>query len=275
MRVMTINLVIAGSQAEQASSLSQMLVATTFRHPCRAIIINTDESRDKPAAWVSMVCHAAGRVHEQVCSEQLVLSSPPGSLHEVFASVAGLLVADLPTYVWWRGHLPASAAERERFGHLMRLADRILVDSAAFDNTELSRVAQFAGALRRASLGDVNWARLTPWRSAVAQAFDPAAAQQAIPGIVGVRVQHRGSGYPPSHARLMGGWLRAGIGHPVDMEYRPGDTEFLELFVAGMREPFLHVERSGNVSDSAALSEELRVLGRDSVFEHALAAAIA
>lgn len=267
-RATTLNLVVAGCGDEQ-EGLSQILSETTASHPCRVIVIQTDEEQGThPRAWVSMMCHSSGRGQPQVCSEQLVLAGPRESLHELVASVAGLLVADLPTFVWWRGRLPETDLERERFGHLQQVADRVLVDSARFSAGDLARVAELCREFK-GSIGDLNWARLTPWRVSVAQSFDPPAVQALLPNLEKVEVHYAQEAEPA--ARLMAGWLRSRLGRRVPAELVVSKANVLELFAGGHN---FVIASPDTPSESAALAEELRVLGRDQVFEEALFASL-
>jgi len=266
MRATTINLIVAGCGRE---GLSEVLAETARRDPCRAIVIETDESRAEPRAWVSALCHRVGRGLPQVCSEQIILSGPSAGAHVVFGSVAGLLVADVPTFVWWRARLPESDAERDRFDHIVRLADRFLFDSARCAGEQLDGIAAFVAARRVRSVGDVNWARLMSWRSHVARLFDPPTVRELLAKTESACLFHQ-TPQPDAASRLMAGWLRSRLGRPR-IEFRQGDAPSLELRAGG--QVFI-TPCPVLLSESEALSEELRVLGRDEVFEQALAAAI-
>ena len=279
MRACALNLVVAGCGGEQ-EGLAEILLEVTARHPCRAILVLTEEEAAPgpgadhagPRAWVSMMCHPGGRGQPQVCSEQIVLTAPPAARHELVASVAGLLVADLPTFLWWRGPLPESAPERERFEHLADVADRLLFDSLRYDAAQLTRAAELARAYHRLPFGDLNWARLTSWRAAVAQCFDPPAVQMLLPSLEKALIfySEQAVAGPPPATRLLGGWLRSRLQRSLPVELMAGDADLLELHAA---EACFRVARPPAATDSAALSEELRLLGRDLVFEQALEAA--
>lgn len=275
LRACALNLVVAGCDGEPEDA-AQILAEVTARHPCRAILIRTDEetaqSPAQPRAWVSMVCHRGGRGQPQVCSEQVVLVAPSAALHELVASVAGLLVADLPTVLWWRGRPPQSGLEEERFDHLADVADRVLLDSMRYDAAQLERAIQLARAYPRLPFGDLNWARLTPWRAAVAQCFDPPAAQAVLSGLQKARIVLPGGDVPvpTPAARLLVGWLRSRLRQSLAVEFAAGDADLLELHSA---DACFRIPRPSLPGDAAALSEELRLPGRDPIFEQALESA--
>lgn len=264
MRATTINLIVAGCGQER-EGLGVVLAAIARRDPCRAIVIETDESRAGPVAWVSALCHRVGRGQPQVCSEQIVLSGPSAGARVIFGSVAGLLVADVPTFVWWRARLPESDVETDRFDHLVRVADRFLFDSARCAGEQLDRLAAFAAARRVRSVGDVNWARLLPWRSHIARVFDPPAVRELLRKTESACIFHEAP-RPDAAARLLAGWLRSRLGR-FAIAFQQSDAPSLELRAAGQ---VFSVPRPALLGESEALSEELRVLDGDEVFEQAL-----
>lgn len=218
MRATTMNLIVAGCGGER-EGLSEVLAEITQGHPCRTILIESTEARAEPRASVGMLCHPSGRGQPQICSESVVLSGPPSSLHEMFGSIAGLLAPDVPTFVWWRARLPETAAEQERFDHMARLANRFLFDSALCAGGQLERIAAFVAARSVPPVGDLNWARLTHWRAHVARVFDPPAARELLGRLESVFIRHIGA-EPDAATRLMAGWLRSRLG-PLHIEFGP------------------------------------------------------
>ena len=277
MRACTLNLVVAGCGHEQ-QNLSQVLSEVTGRHPCRGILVlsedgDGDAGGGEPRAWASMLCHRVAPGQPEVCSEQLVLAGPATALHEMVTAIAGLLVPDMPTFLWWRDRLPTTPAERERFGHLAGAVDRVLLDSHAFDAAGLHSAAQLMGAHPGLPFGDLNWARLTRWRAAVAHAFDPPAARPLLGRVASARISHSGEGGPPAAVRLMAGWLRSRLSPPPAVEFVAcgAAADSLELQADGQT---IRVACPALLSESQALADELRIVGRDSVFEAALTAAV-
>jgi glucose-6-phosphate dehydrogenase assembly protein OpcA len=149
----------------------------------------------------------------QVCYEQ-VLARVHGDFDErVVSVVVPLLVPDLPVFLWWTGTPPSEARHLD---DLVRLADRLIVDSADFARADrtLPQVAHLARL--RVGITDLNWARLTPWRELVAQFFDVPAWRPFLGGITGIRtgfaVDMDGRDIHPSQALLLLGWLASRLG---------------------------------------------------------------
>jgi len=287
MRACALNLVVAGCDGERPD-VAQIVSQITARHPSRAILLQSDDETtpgsSRPRAWVSMVCHAGARGQPQVCSELLVLAAPPAALHELVAAVAGLLVADLPTVLWWQGRPPEAGVEEERFDHLADVADRMLFDSLRWNNAQLARSSVLARAYPRLPFGDLNWARLTPWRASIALCFDTPAAQQMLAVLQKARIFSSRSGAAgqgdeaaqtrataPSAALLLCGWLRSRLRASLPAEFVAGEADLVELHASGAS---FRVARPPDAGDAAALVEELRLLGRDPVFEQALESAL-
>ncbi len=266
MRATAMNLIVAGCGSER-QGLSEVLQEVAQRHPCRAILIESDESRAEARAWVNMLCHRGGRGQPQICSENVVLSGPSSTLHEMFGSIAGLLATDVPTFVWWRARLPENAAEQDRFDHIARLASRFLFDSALCAGGQLGRIAAFVAARRVPAVGDVNWSRLMHWRAHVARIFDPPAARELLGRLESALIRHQGT-QPDAGTRLMAGWLRSRL-DSLQIEFVPAAAASIELRAGGQ---LFTVPCPALPSEAEALSAELLVLGRDEVFEQALAA---
>lgn len=195
-------------------------------------------------------------------------------------AVASLRLSSLPAVAWWR------AGEAGVLVDLARLVDRVVLDledpSGAWPL--VPRIAELT------AVSDVRWARLTRWRSLVAQFFDVPEVRAARYDRVAI------AGADPHLARLFGGWLRSrlpgGAGVDVVRERREGAAlESVELAgpdgwlavrllsngrcletVVEMRSGHAasRVVALGDDSLAALVSEELRVRSRDLAFEDAV-----
>jgi hypothetical protein len=136
-----------------------------------------------------------------------------------------LLIPDLPVVLWWPGR---PDFDSPLFNDLCELADRLIVDTDdGFDETDLTRLLGVARRqTARASIGDLNWARLMAWRHTAAQFFDMPGMLARLAHIHGVSIFH-GSDGSTAQARLLGGWVRsrlATVGIDVPLELRPDDS---------------------------------------------------
>jgi len=130
-------------------------------------------------------------------------------------------------------------------GHTIRWPD----PEAAF--------AELPALFDRIVVSDIAWARLEPWRRALAELW---------PEIGNIRrLRVRG---PRAEARLLAGWLRSRLECPVELEHEPADATDL---VEADGSPAIP-DRTDPGTPSALLSAQLEIYGRDPVYEDAVRA---
>ncbi|HEV8228506.1 MAG TPA: glucose-6-phosphate dehydrogenase assembly protein OpcA [Candidatus Limnocylindria bacterium] len=213
-RASVLNLVVYAEREVHARRAASTIADLALRHPSRAIVVLADRVREGIEASAQLHCHVP-RVDdvEQICYEQ-VFARVRGDFDERVASVViPLLVPDLPVFLWWTGTPPPQARQLD---DLIRLADRLIVDSADFARPDRTLPQIAALAKRDIAITDLNWARLTPWRELVAQFFDVPAWRPFVEGITGIRigfaVDMDGRDIHPSQALLLLGWLASRLG---------------------------------------------------------------
>jgi len=225
-----LNLVVYADREIHARRAASSTSRLADRHPSRAIIVLGDRVREGVDVAVQLHCHVP---HEdqtaQICYEQ-ILARVQGDADERVASVViPLLVPDLPVFLWWTGTPPQDA---QRFGDLLELADRLIVDSADFARPDetLPLIADLAAAQRHRTFGvtDLNWTRLTPWRELIASFFDVTAWRPYLDQVVGVRVgfdvDMDGRDIHPSQSLLLVGWLASRLGWQAVESLAPSEA---------------------------------------------------
>jgi glucose-6-phosphate dehydrogenase assembly protein OpcA len=272
-RATTLNLVIHAADDAHANTAIDALSEIGAARPLRAIIATSAE--DSPRAILSSSCFAAGEDHRMWCSEQILLS---GRAEALPSAIVSLLLPDLPVFLWWQG---STATGGRTMRALAEHAARLIVSS---DECGLDRLAELHSL--PPALTDLAWARLTPWREAVARMFDAPGQRPALDRLSAIDV--RG---PDNEAWLVAGWLRSRLRRSVALDAKParqmtsvvlhcGDQQFSvrrlkgtdlgRTSAPGVPEKTVMLEEP---RVSALLAEELDVFGRDRVFEEALAAA--
>ncbi|HEU5393924.1 MAG TPA: glucose-6-phosphate dehydrogenase assembly protein OpcA, partial [Candidatus Methylomirabilis sp.] len=173
LRACTLNLVVAARGGEGPADLAPLIAEIMAEHPCRALLLVEDPAAGaSPLAAVTAVCHRPAAGGGLVCGEQVLLAAGAEGRRAVAGAALSLLVPDLPVALWWRaGPLEAD----ERFARLAGLADRILLDSASLGDgrPDFPALTGLVERYRETALTDLQWARLTSWRSLTAQFFDP------------------------------------------------------------------------------------------------------
>jgi len=172
-----------------ASEVSNLIAEVTAQNPCRAVVMVMDPKGTPPGlmATVSAHCHMSAEGEKQICSEQITLNARGETGPELISVVLPLTVSGLPIYLWWRAesfNMPAY------FDQILRVVEHVIVDSARFSATGADLRALAAWREKqpgRIRLSDLNWARTTPWREVMAQAFD---AADRLPYLQRIRAVH-------------------------------------------------------------------------------------
>lgn len=218
-RASVLNLVVYADREAHARRAARTVAGLALRHPSRAIVLLADRDREGVLASVQLHCHVPQGDGAQPVLYEQILARVRGDFDERLASVViPLLVPDLPVFLWWTGTPPS---DPRHLDDLVRLADRLIVDSADFARPDrtLPEVARLAHM--RVGVTDLNWARLTPWRELIAQFFDVPLWRPFLGAITGLRagfaVDMDGRDIHPSQALLLLGWLASRLGwRPVE-----------------------------------------------------------
>lgn len=247
-RACVLNLIVYASE-EEREEVDKLLEVVTKRNPCRAIVLICDReaAASKLEAKASTRCQLSSLGVNQICAEQITIEADGPVVATAATAVAPLLVPDVPVFLWWKD-IPHT--EDKLFNDLSAMADRVVIDSASFDHPhqDLLRLAQIlkTGRLR---LSDLNWGRLTSWRSLVASFWDVADYRESLAEIESVRIEYD----PPdrSHdeiapkALIALGWIASCLGWEVEpggsrvdgvearFKMRGGGREIEALLVAG------------------------------------------
>ena len=180
--------------AEEAASLA------ASRHPMRMLMVIRSQI-DAPVPRLDAEVTMGGRLGP---GEAVVLRMYGRLALHAESVTLPLLAPDAPVVTWWYGEAP----EKIAYDPLGVFAERRITDvlRSSDPNAALQRRADdFAPGDT-----DLAWTRLTPWRAALASAFDGARSKPT--GVV----VHGGVNEPS--ARLLAGWLTARLGLDVDID---------------------------------------------------------
>ena len=180
------NVVAHTATPEHHTDASEVLGKASIAVPQRTIVVRANpEAATEMTSWISANCHLLGE-GKQVCSEEISIIAGGDRVARVPPLVSALLIPDMPVAVWWVGDLPHENAD---YVHaLLEPADRLIVDSSAFDNpADLEIVARVAQRTLTAP-ADLNWIRLEEWRIATASLFDPPQMRSKLAHVRGIRI---------------------------------------------------------------------------------------
>jgi glucose-6-phosphate dehydrogenase assembly protein OpcA len=288
LRACSMTLVTMAEEAEDFSALGETIAALMPEHPARTIVTRLRGAGERFLdERVYSQCWRPFGQKRQVCCEQVEITASDAALGDLPSVILPLAVADLPLIVWCRS---ARILARPEFAVNAAMAQRVIVDSSGVLGARegLARVASFPRA------GDLAWTRLTRWRAQLSQVFENRQNLGRLPDVSTVTVT--ASGEAPTSAWYLGAWVMdalsdAGVRPQFQME-RSGDAAAGELQSILLEGPEWSAELALNgkrlivtaggiaqctplppATDCQLMREELRITGRDAVFERTLASA--
>ena len=254
-RASILNLIVFVPDPAEASAVDDIVIDVTASHPCRVLALVADRAaqESKLAAEVTSRCTLPTPTSKQVCCEQVTITASRDHLDEAPSAIVPLLISDLPVYLWWRAE--PKAEDKELYGWLADIADRVVIDSAMFNDPEgdlAALAARLVSERHGPALSDINWARLTAWRALIAGFYDVPEYRPLLKKIERVQIEYA----PPAsdsaaistRALLLGGWIASRLGwqlNPAAAAREDGVARF-EFNADGhaAQLEFRHTERS-------------------------------
>ncbi|MEV1174351.1 glucose-6-phosphate dehydrogenase assembly protein OpcA [Nonomuraea sp. NPDC049784] len=260
-----------------------LVVVCEERHQYDALRAATDAAREHPSRIIVVINREAEepnrldaelRIGESTPGEVVVLRLYGELTQHAGSVVSPLLLPDTPVVVWWPGAAPDFPSQ-DAVG---ALGQRRITDARGFDHGGVKSLVTRAKGYARGDT-DLAWARLTPWRSLLAAAFD-----QPV-GKVRKGVVEASSGNPS--APLLAAWLSERLGAPMKVadSSGPGLTAVRlqlndgELTISRHDARLATLSRPGQPDRNVALTrrqtsellaEELRRLDTDEIYEAAV-----
>jgi len=220
-RACALNLIVYTTPRDDRPSLEDLLSQVNEQHPGRTLILVADRETQEPKleAYVSTRCRLLGGTARQICGEQITIEASGPIVETAATAVAPLLVPDVPVYLWWKD-IPHY--EDKLFDRMAEMADRIVINSAAFDRPydDLLRLAKMiADPSRLLRVSDLNWGTLTSWRTLLASFWDVPEYRPLLDKIDRVTVRYRSPSEAPEQiapkALLLAGWFSSRLGWKV------------------------------------------------------------
>jgi glucose-6-phosphate dehydrogenase assembly protein OpcA len=213
-----LNLLVFVTEASEARRVDDILTEVTAAHPSRAVLMLVDReaAESKLDAQVTSRCTLPSGSSKQVCCEQVTITAAGAGIAELPSTLAPLLLADLPVYLWWRA-VPR-IEDKAFFRKLADISDRVIIDSALFNDPHRD-LASMAAVLRDTprwtAISDLNWARLTAWRALLAAFYDVKEYRPLLDQLDQVVIEYSpmvDQAAIPPRALLLGGWLASRLG---------------------------------------------------------------
>lgn len=290
-RACSMTLLIASATGADAEEAAETAAELLREHPGRAISLRFQaEGENVLESRVFARCWMPYGQHQQLCSEQIEISASMDRLADVYSAVLGITVPDLPVVLWTK---TAPLLFRPEFAKMLRLARTVVVDTAQLADTHAALVRVNKLFHEGWRMKDLNWARLTIWREAIAQIFEQDAWRELVPLIDDVTISHRGTTIA-TDACYMAAWLAARlpsakISFVNGAENMDQGVQSVSL-AAGVRHASVVATVSQRLAtdidgmqhqvlmpphtEHALLHEELSIAGKDPIFEQALSGAM-
>jgi len=218
MRTSVLTLVAVAPRPETSERALDAINTLATRHPSRALVLSPGDPGGPSwiDAGISAQCRIAGRSGAETCTEQIVVRTGGEIEQHLAGLVQPLLIHDLPVVLWWLDDPPIG---RHRFGDLLAICDRLLVDSGSFGDDGGAHLAGLAEvyAAGRPVVHDIGWMRLTLWRELLAGLFEHPLLAPELPAARALRIDvlRPGDALRLTKAALFAGWLAATLGWVV------------------------------------------------------------
>jgi glucose-6-phosphate dehydrogenase assembly protein OpcA len=250
-RACALNLLVYATVMEDRARIDEMLDVVNEQHPGRTLVLLADRAAPEPKleAYVSSRCRLLGGSGKQICGEQVTIEAAGAAVETVASAIAPLLVPDVPVFLWWKD-IPHY--EDKLFSRMTAMSDRVVIDSSCFDHPheDLRRLSQIIQEHPQfMSASDINWGRLTAWRTLVASFWDVADYLPHLDKIDRVLVEYdppdRAPGEIAPKALLVVGWLASRLGWGIEEASGPEGGTLSFQFNANGRK--IDIEMSGTV----------------------------
>jgi glucose-6-phosphate dehydrogenase assembly protein OpcA len=221
-RACALNLMVYAAAGEDRTKIDEMLEVVNEQHPGRTLVLLADRAATEPRleAYVSTRCRLLGGSGKQVCGEQVTIEAAGAAIETVASAIAPLLVPDVPIFLWWKD-IPHY--EDKLFSRMTKMADRVVLDSSCFDHPheDLRRLSQIIKEHPQfMTASDLNWGRLTAWRTLLASFWDVLDYRPHLDKIDRVLVEYDApdcaAGEIAPKALLVVGWLASRLGWSIE-----------------------------------------------------------
>jgi glucose-6-phosphate dehydrogenase assembly protein OpcA len=306
-RAQVMNLIVYTSDKNADAEINQVLADVSEQSPGRMIVLFRDA--EMPASelnsWVNALCHVSSGGRKQVCCEQIMIHAGPRDPHQWSSIVLPLVVRDVPVFLWWDDH-PES--DPPLLNAILEVCDRLILDSSPCRSLK-SIVGLMETHGEWLGISDLNWARLTPWRYALAGFYDNPSFQNRLQEMKRIEIESESPFEGAGQADLLLGWLSSSLnwkwkasgletaeGNSIQVvtkhqtrssdrllrvkllssnaEYRVSvaqDSRYLQAeILSDSQQTGTHLVRVPSQSLSDLIAKEVSITGHDAVYERSI-----
>ena len=210
--VMTL-IAVASTDTEERRA-QRAVRAIGNHHPAQVIVVR--DQPELPSGHIDATITTDTLRPQLGCASQceLITLRVRGAAGEHLAGLIDpLLQSGVPNYLWWVG---TPAFGKSELNDVLKICDALFMDSARFDapyRSFIDMTSLVSHSHKSLGVGDLQWARLEPWRESVAQFFAPADRLPFLKGISEIGVDYSGDGRGNRvAAALLIGWMASALG---------------------------------------------------------------
>jgi glucose-6-phosphate dehydrogenase assembly protein OpcA len=292
LRASSMTLIVATDEQDGGFCASQTISELMHEHPSRGIVLTVSEKAEKDVeARVLAQCWKPFGKAQQICCEQIEITSSPRSWPNIGPTVIGIIPADMPVILWCRlsAALNPNATLDQKAGleAIMNLASKVIIDTHNEDlRSAFDQLARWS--VQGRVVADLEWTRLTRWREPIAHIFDNPARDNKLSNFHTIEVAHTDE-KPCASVLYMAAWLSAPYKANVSIIKTEGSGPGLHRVTLRSGSETIDFERTScecmtlrstngrerkysfnEASLYTLMNEELSVLGPDAAFTSAL-----
>lgn len=205
--------------------------AIAAQNPCRVITLSPTLGEDTGVtAQVSAYCPVQKKnASNLICCEYITLRGTKAALDRVADLVSGLVIGELPKFVWWKA---TPNPEQALFQKLARTSNCIIVDSSFFSDAE-SELHKMQELVEEGTfIADLNWHRLAPWQELTAAAFDPPERRESLADVDQLSIDYEQGNSAQAFMYL--GWIASRLQwQPHAYSNEGGDYDIRKIMFEG------------------------------------------
>ena len=199
-RASVTNVVLVARDQDEVDRACDTLRRLGTRHPGRNLVLVPRPEDPQAGLDATVLLHGAVVEGHPVWSEDVCLTVRGPAAERLHSLIEPLTLPDLPVVAWFVSGLP------DLTDPLLSAVDRLVVDA---DTLDLSAASHLDRLLRRHFVLDVCWARLRPWRQALAEQFEQPGARPFLQAVSAAEATG-----PPWPRLLLAGWAASRLGLP-------------------------------------------------------------
>lgn len=206
-----VNVIIVVADSRGAATVSDVIHQVAQKYSGRYFVVVLNPDPTTLAQWESnaSMCQVAVSESGGMSYERIVIPYAPGQAKDLPSCLQSLLLHELPVVLWWRYIFNS---KEWLFEELSRLAERVIIDSITLKNPAVGMDKILEMSQVNSIVRDISWARIKPWRLAVAGFYDVASYRPFLTRVTDLKIEYshqpsRQNAVNNSQVLLLFGWL--------------------------------------------------------------------